>query len=134
MRDLFLNLKSQGVSIFLNSHLLSEVEMISDRVAILNKGALIKVGTLDEVRGGTTSHRIQIAGLLSPEQIKTIGLESPFIQSDETTTTISVTTDAELNQTIDLLRSWGIMIRSVAQQKSSLEDSFIKLVTNGNPV
>jgi ABC-2 type transport system ATP-binding protein len=134
MRDLFLRLKNDGVSIFLNSHLLSEVEMISDRVAILNKGALVKVGTLDEVRGGTTVHRIQIAGLLSPEQIKTFGLEAQSLQSDETTTTISVKTDAELNRTIDLLRSWGIMIRSVAQQKTSLEDSFIKLVTNGNPV
>jgi ABC-2 type transport system ATP-binding protein len=133
MRDLFLKLKKDGISIFLNSHLLSEVEMISDRVAILNKGALIKVGTLDEVRGGSTIHQIQVEGSLSAQQFQTIGLDPSFVRTDGTSTTLSVTTDAELNRTIDLLRSWGIMIKAITQQKSSLEDSFIKLVTNGNP-
>jgi ABC-2 type transport system ATP-binding protein len=133
MRDLFLRLKKDGVSIFLNSHLLSEVEMISDRVAIMNKGSLLKVGTLDEVRGGTTVHQIQIAGSLSEQQLQMIRLAPSSIQSDNSTTTLSVTTDADLNRAIDLLRSWGIMIKAITQQKSSLEDSFIKLVTNGNP-
>ncbi len=133
MRDLFLRLKKDGVSIFLNSHLLSEVEMISDRVAILNKGALIKVGTLDEVRGGTTIHLIQIDGSLSDRQIQTISLDPSAVLSDHVNTVLSVTTDADLNRTIDLLRSWGIMIRSIKQQKSSLEDSFIKLVSDANP-
>jgi len=132
MRDLFVNLKKKGVTIFLNSHLLSEVEMISDRVAILNKGSLVKVGTLDEVRGGVTVHQIQIGGILSPEQIRSTGLNPDVVRSDDSITTISVTTDAELNRTIDLLRSWGIMIKAITQQKSSLEDSFIKLVTDGN--
>lgn len=131
MRDLFLTLKRKGVTIFLNSHLLSEVEMISDKVAILNKGALIKVGTLDEVRGGVAVHLIQIEGTLSNEQIQMIGLDRESIQSDHVSTILSVTTDAQLNRTIDLLRSWGIMIKGITQQKSSLEDSFIKLVTEG---
>jgi ABC-2 type transport system ATP-binding protein len=133
MRDLFLKLKKDGVSIFLNSHLLSEVEMISDRVAILNKGALIKIGTLDEVRGGSTIHQIQIDGQLSVEQIQNIGLDPSFVRKVGMTTFLAVATDAELNRTIDLLRSWGIMIRAITQQKTSLEDSFIKLVTNGGP-
>ena len=133
MRDLFLKLKKDGVSIFLNSHLLSEVEMISDRVAILNKGELIKVGTLDEVRGGTTVHQIVIAGTLTELQIQTIGLNQSSVRIDQSNTTLSVTTDADLNKTIDLLRSWGIMIKAISQQKSSLEDSFIKLVSGANP-
>ena len=133
MRDLFLKLKKDGVSIFLNSHLLSEVEMISDKVAILNKGKLVKVGTLDEVRGGATVHHIQINGLLTLQQLQTLGLDPSCVQSVDTVTTLSVTTDAELNRTIDLLRSWGIMIKSITQQKSSLEDSFLKLVTTENP-
>jgi ABC-2 type transport system ATP-binding protein len=132
MRDLFLKLKKDGVSIFLNSHLLSEVEMISDRVAVLNKGALIKVGTLDEVRGGSTVHQIQIEGSLSAQQLQSIGLDHASVRTDGMTTTISVATDTELNKTIDLLRSSSIMIKAITQQKTSLEDSFIKLVTNGN--
>jgi hypothetical protein len=93
----------------------------------------VKVGTLDEVRGGTTVHQIQINGCLSEQQIQLIRLDPFSVRSDDTVTTLSVSTDAELNRIIDLLRSWGIMIKAITQQRSSLEDSFIKLVTNGNP-
>jgi ABC-2 type transport system ATP-binding protein len=133
MRDLFLALKRKGVTLFLNSHLLSEVELISDRVAILNKGSLVKVGTLDEVRGGSTTHEIQISGLLTPPQTAALAISSITVSPDKTTTTLIVDSDLDLNKTIDLLRSWGILIRSVAQQKSTLEDSFVKLVSIGGP-
>jgi len=131
MRDLFLKLRADGVTIFLNSHLLSEVEMISDRVAILNKGAVIRVGTLDEVRGGQTTHKIQVAGVLTPEQVRTIGEHASADLLNGTSTLLSVRTDADLNPTIDLLRTWGLMIQSISQQKTSLEDTFVKLVTEG---
>lgn len=49
VRDIISDLKNQGKTIFLNTHLLSEVEMISDRVAILDKGQIKKVGTMDEL-------------------------------------------------------------------------------------
>ncbi len=129
MRDLFLQLRKDGVSIFLNSHLLSEVELISDRVAILNKGAVVKVGTLDEIRVGQTVHEIRIAGVLTQEQAKAVTSASVSVTPSNGETTIAVSADTDLNKTIDLLRSWGIMISSIAQHKSSLEDSFIQLVT-----
>ena len=49
IRDLLLSLKAQGTTIFFNSHLLSEVEMICDRVAILNKGKVVRTGTIAEL-------------------------------------------------------------------------------------
>src|SRR3989304_1746562 len=49
IRDILLNLKTKNKTVFLNSHLLSEVEMVSDRVAILNKGKLIREGTVKEL-------------------------------------------------------------------------------------
>jgi ABC-2 type transport system ATP-binding protein len=49
VRDIILNLKKQGKTIFLNTHLLSEVELISDRVAILDKGRIQKIGTMKEL-------------------------------------------------------------------------------------
>ncbi len=128
MRDLFLQLKKNGVSIFLNSHLLSEVELISDRVAILNKGAVVKVGTLDEIRVGETFHEIQVSGTLSEQQARTVSSPRVSLSSANGHTTIIVSSDSDLNRTIDLLRSWGIMISSISQRKSSLEDSFLELV------
>lgn len=49
IRDILAQIKARGKTIFLNSHLLSEVEMICDRVAILNKGDLIKEGNVDDL-------------------------------------------------------------------------------------
>lgn len=49
VRDIILNLKKQGKTIFLNTHLLSEVEMVSDRIAILDKGKIQRIGTIKEL-------------------------------------------------------------------------------------
>jgi ABC-2 type transport system ATP-binding protein len=49
IRDIMLDLKSKGKTIFVNSHLLSEVELVCDRVAILNKGVLIKEGLVEDI-------------------------------------------------------------------------------------
>lgn len=49
VRDIILKLKNEGKTIFLNTHLLSEVELVSDRVAIIDKGSIKKVGTMDEL-------------------------------------------------------------------------------------
>ena len=49
VREIILNLKKQGKTIFLNTHLLGEVELISDRVAILDKGKIQKIGTMEEL-------------------------------------------------------------------------------------
>lgn len=49
VREIILNLKKQGKTIFLNTHLLGEVELVSDRVAILDKGKIQKIGTMEEL-------------------------------------------------------------------------------------
>ena len=49
VREIILNLKKQGKTIFLNTHLLGEVELVSDRVAILDKGKIQKIGTMKEL-------------------------------------------------------------------------------------
>jgi ABC-2 type transport system ATP-binding protein len=49
VRDIILKLKDEGKTIFLNTHLLSEVELVSDRVAIIDKGSIKKIGTINEL-------------------------------------------------------------------------------------
>ncbi|MCG9893188.1 MAG: ABC transporter ATP-binding protein [Thermosynechococcaceae cyanobacterium MS004] len=54
MREIILSLKAQGKTLFFNSHVLSDVELICDRVAILAQGELICEGTIDELLGTDT--------------------------------------------------------------------------------
>lgn len=62
MREIILSLKNQGKTIFFNSHVLSDVEKICDRVAILARGELICVGAIDELLGNTKTYRVQGKG------------------------------------------------------------------------
>jgi ABC-2 type transport system ATP-binding protein len=62
MREIILSLKAAGKTIFFNSHILSEVEKICDRVAILSQGQLICSGSLNELLGTTSAYRVKGQG------------------------------------------------------------------------
>jgi ABC-2 type transport system ATP-binding protein len=62
MREIILSLKSQGKTIFFNSHILSDVEKICDRIAILAKGELICIGAIDQLLGKTETYRVEGRG------------------------------------------------------------------------
>jgi ABC-2 type transport system ATP-binding protein len=132
IRDLLLNLKARGTTIFLNSHLLSELEMVCDRVAILNKGKVVRLGTIAEL---TTQKLVYVLQLSSPitkeirEQLQQTILP---IEYKDTSLVVSLHDKSELNRIIDILRAGGIGIESMNQQKTSLEDYFIQIMKGEN--
>jgi ABC-2 type transport system ATP-binding protein len=65
IREIILSLKAQGKTVFFNSHILSDVEAICDRVAILAQGSLICVGSLDEILGNTCEYHVKGRGSTS---------------------------------------------------------------------
>jgi len=129
IREILKDLKVRGKTVFLNSHLLSEVELISDRVAVLDRGHLLKVGTVDELTATGQSYVIGITGTL-PESV-TIAARAFVMGLSQLgeNVTAECRTTAELNQVIDLLRRNNVEITSVVKQRSTLEDSFISLIT-----
>ena len=66
VREVLGRLRDQGKTIFLNSHMLSEVERVCDRVAILSVGKVIRQGTLAELTAGSEHFEIQLHGQLNP--------------------------------------------------------------------
>jgi ABC-2 type transport system ATP-binding protein len=62
VRQVINHLRERGTAVFLNSHLLTEVEMVCDRVAMVDRGRVIATGTLDELLGGQ-SCRLRVTGL-----------------------------------------------------------------------
>jgi ABC-2 type transport system ATP-binding protein len=62
IREIILSLKSQGKTIFFNSHVLSDVELICDRVAILARGELICMGSLQELLGSADLYHVKVKG------------------------------------------------------------------------
>lgn len=62
MREIILSLKQQGKTIFFNSHILNEVELICDRIAILSKGELICSGNVNQLLGTHNTYRVKGKG------------------------------------------------------------------------
>lgn len=128
IRDLLVRLQESGKTIFLNSHLLSEVELICNRVAILNKGKLLRLGTVDELTRQDQVFEIGFSGELP---------ESLAVQWDATRAGVSIAGNTitaqvpgleEVNAIIDSMRASGVLIERVSAKRSSLEDMFIEVI------
>ena len=63
VRDVIHGLRARGTTVFLNTHLLEEVEHVCDRVAVIDKGRTIATGTLAELVGQQSSVRLRVTGL-----------------------------------------------------------------------
>jgi len=128
IRDILLDLKSQSKTIFLNSHLLSEVELITDRVAILNKGKLIKEGTVSELTERKEEYRLTIdvldAAFQMPAEYNGVGI-NPL---NGNTYIIKSADLSQLNRFVDFLRQNDVLISGIVKEKSTLEDLFISLI------
>ncbi len=131
IRDVLLELKNQGKTIFLNSHLLSEIELICDRVAILNKGALIKEGSVEDIT--TTGNRyIFNTSDLADDMMNKLLMEYKSTVNGRNEFACNVNSVEDVNKIIDYLRSSGILIHGVNREKSSLESMFINLIEQKN--
>jgi len=132
IRDLLLNLKAQGTTIFLNSHLLSEVEMICDRVAILNKGKVVRIGTIAELTTQKLSYIIQLSSPITKDIQERLQQTILPIEYKDSSLIVTLHDKTELNAIIDILRAGTIGIEGMTQQKTSLEDYFIQIMKGEN--
>ncbi|MBI1334432.1 MAG: ABC transporter ATP-binding protein [Armatimonadetes bacterium] len=127
IRDLILSFREEGRTVFISSHELSEVELICDRVAIINHGVIARQGKLTELlRGG----RVE----LSVSGVKR-GLLEDFKINDSNLHEIpsgllfDVPEESDINALIDGVRSNGGSVISVVPRKKRLEDLFVETVT-----
>lgn len=127
IRDLLISLKEQGKTIFVNSHLLSEVELISDRIAILNNGELIFEGTVDDLTGSENEYEI-ITSIPVDAFIESKISEFHYRKVNENCLLVNVDEEDELNKLIDILRENKVGLKNITQKKHSLEDKFISLI------
>ncbi len=123
--DLIFSLRSQGKTVFLSSHQLSDVETVCDRVAIINRGKLVKIGTLDELlHAGKT---IVTLSRPSGELVDELKPLAERFTTDGEYVRFYVDTEESVRQILDVAHGKAPLV-SVVPQRQTLEDLFVEIV------
>jgi len=129
IRDVLHGLEQQGVTIFLNSHLLAEVELFCREVVIIQKGKMALAGTVEALTSGSG---YKVEALAVPEQLETeLRAKARSFSSQDGTLHLLFATREEANAAVDLLRASHCELEALARTKSTLEDVFMKTVDGG---
>jgi len=126
VRELLLQRKAEGATILLSSHILSEVEAICDRVAIVDRGRLIKLGNLSDLIGAHIGYEIKFCGV-EPRiagDLQSLGLKVQLVGDQFQT----FTGDEQLGQrVVDVVRANGGLLKAYVPITRTLEDVFLEL-------
>ena len=127
VRDIIRNLRSQGTTVFLNSHLLSEVEITCDRVAFIKRGEVLQISPLNELMEGEIS--VSFHGhSFSPAVIAGLSDWSNNIRVDDDLLTMTVVSRSVLPEINRFLVEQGVDVFAIRPEQISLEDLFIEIV------
>lgn len=127
IRAVLERIRAEGKTILINSHLLAEVESLADRVAILVKGKLARISTIEELTRKQNQYRLEAAFGdqlfdVPPEVGKKISISSRELL-------VELHSSDQVSVLIDLMRHKKIPIYSVTPVKVSLEQSFFETVS-----
>jgi ABC-2 type transport system ATP-binding protein len=133
IRDILLELEAQGVTIFLNSHLLVEVELFCRDVAIIHRGKVAAQGTVHDITAGS-GYKLEAENV--PEQLETelrsrARITPPPVSvpgSQNGSLHLTFATREEANAAVDLLRAAHCEIENLSRTTSTLEEVFVKTV------
>ena len=126
IRDLILQFRDEGRTVFISSHELSEVERICDRVAIINKGVIERQGSLDELlRGGRIEIIVDGVSQTFADSIRT---SESTVSFHNGRLIVDMPEEGDVNALIDGARSSKGTVVSVIPRRRRLEDLFIETV------
>ncbi len=131
VRQIINGLRDRGTAVFLNSHLLTEVEMVCDRVAIIDQGRVVAAGTLDELLGGHAV-RLRFTGLAPRQRASLAGFGD--IEDDGEWLTVRGLDPERVPEVVAEVARMGGRIYQVEPRHQTLEDRFLQLLGGGDGV
>jgi ABC-2 type transport system ATP-binding protein len=127
VRDIIRDLRARGTTIFLNSHLLSEVEITCDRVAFIKHGEVIRVSELKALVKGATSVTVRANGL-TPQVVQGLAQWGKDLRTDSNQLRLTVADESSLPAINRFLVAQNVEVFAITPQHLSLEDLFIQIV------
>jgi ABC-2 type transport system ATP-binding protein len=131
VRDLIRDLREEGVAVLLNSHLLGEVELVCDRVAIVDRGRVVRAGRLDAMIGAGPQIRVRL-DRVDERALAILGGLGEVMAVDDTTVVLAAEgTDPAAAVAAELVRA-GYGLQALIPVHRSLEDIFVGLVSESS--
>src|SRR5262249_49329177 len=132
IRGLLQELRGRGTTIFLNSHLLSEVERLCDRVCILRAGEVVREGGVEELTRRQGIYEIGLGPdqVLPQEDLRRLGYQ---VARAGARWEVRPPDGRTIDPVLDLLRDRGLVVRHLAEKRQSLEDLFVEIVDDAEP-
>ena len=127
VRDIIRSLKQRGATVFLNSHLLSEVEITCDRVAFIKHGQVLQISSLQTLVEGELTVQVR-AHPLTPQVVAGLSQWSQNARADGDHLTLTLPGEVDLPAINRYLVEQGVDVYALQPQKVSLEDLFIQVV------
>ncbi|WP_084129173.1 ABC transporter ATP-binding protein [Demequina sp. NBRC 110055] len=120
-QDTIQEAKDRGVTVLLSSHIMSEVETLTDRISIIREGAIVRTGTLDDLRTDTRS-TITASLARTPDAALLAALDDVTLSGHDLTATVE---PSQIGEAMALLTQYGLSDLTV--QPASLEKLFLEL-------
>ena len=127
IRDLLRDEARNGVAVLLNSHLLSEIELTCDRVAVLRNGKVAAEGSIDELTRKSAKYKM-VATPTDESLVAAFRETGAGVERVNGHMELSVTDLEHLNALVDKLRAKGGVLSELSPLRSTLEDVFVDLV------
>jgi len=140
IREMLLQMREEGKTVVVNSHLLGEVESVTDRVAIMVGGLVRRFGKIDDLAAGQLGYQLEhephgektSAELVSPLCVQTDGgcrlKTGERVHFERGVVRVESSDASRVQPVLDELRRQGVVIRSFRYSRPSLEDLFIAAV------
>lgn len=133
VRDIIVALQKEGTTVFLNSHLLGEVEMVCDHVTIINKGVVVKSGAMNELLMEKLTLQVN-CGMLPDELFLLLKQRyDPELkpQRENGGLTFTIKNRDDVSEIASLLVSKGVKLNELTPHHETLESVFLKVVGEG---
>lgn len=128
VRDVIRAARDEGTTVFLNSHLLSEVEVTCERVAFLRQGRVVRAGTLAELSAGLVRVRLRVESIPDGLLDDLTRWGENVARSDDHTISLTLPDESRLPDLNAWLVGQGVRVYALAPQSLTLEELFVQIM------